>query len=808
MLKIRLTFILGISIWLPQLVETIHGAGVTIITHGFNGNVTDWIIPMADQMVNYTNFPGTNYACYVMTVDSNGNVGQFRIGGVSPALSDSGEILIKLDWSALADDPFTSTTDIADSVVPQILSPTFIPELAGASLAELPIHLIGHSRGGSAISEMARLLGMQGVWVDQVTTLDPHPVGSYSDADVEVFLNVLYADNYWQTNPDVFCPNGESIFGAYNRYLADLDGGYSCNHSDVHLWYHGTIDLGTPATDTQATITSLERQTWWSGYEAEGLFAGFYYSLIGGGDRLSVDEPAGTGTGRIRDGYNQAWDFGAGQTGNRTLLPSNNGNWPNVIKFNLVSPNAAHQGTNILVKYFYQWAQTNTSTATLSFYLDDDFNPLNGNSRLLQQGTVPGNGALNVGYETRSLALNATNAPVGNHVLYAKITGGGKTRYLYAPEILTVLPPPDTTPPRVSITNPPTAKTYTNAQTVTISANATDNVNVASVSFYDGPTLIATDTTAAYTYDWALTASDNGVHVWTARAYDSAGNVATSAPVTLTVSIDVTPPTVTITAPTNGQVYTTALLTVVGTAADAGSPSSGLSTVEVRTNGGSWLLASGTASWSRSVTLSPCANLIEARSRDKAGNYSAIASTTASYTPPNTPPTVPSNISPPNGATVSLTPTLQASVFADLDCTSDMHAASQWQVLNSPGTVIVWDSGTNATAKTSIIVSSGKLAYASNYLWHVRYEDTRGAWSTYSASTGFKTAAPGLIATMQGTNILLQWPTNALGFTLQAKTNLISTNWVAVTPLPVLANGQYAVTNSVTNQFRFYRLKR
>src|SRR5205823_6155984 len=290
---------------------------------------TDWIIPMANRIPQYDSFPGSEFSCYQMTVGSGYSVTQSRIAGVSPIISDSGEIVIKLDWSALAIALGTSTTDIADAVVPRLLATNFVPELGGRSLTEFPIHLIGHSRGGSVVSEMARLLGEQGVWVDQLTTLDPHPVSfPYGDADVLVFENVLFADNYWQMNADPSCPNGESIPGAYNRFLSNLQNGYSCNHSDVHLWYHGTIDwFDTPATDTQATITSSERQSWWTSYEAEGADAGFFYSLLGGADRLSGDEPAGAGNGQIRDGYNKVWDFGAGAAPNRYALASNNGGW-------------------------------------------------------------------------------------------------------------------------------------------------------------------------------------------------------------------------------------------------------------------------------------------------------------------------------------------------------------------------------------------------------------------------------------------------------------------------------------------------
>src|SRR5947208_16490344 len=69
---------------------------------------------------------------------------------------------------------------------------------------------------------MAKIFGQHGIWVDHVTILDPHPVSLYNDASVYLYWNILFADNYWQTNPDLFCPNGETIFGAYNRYLSNL----------------------------------------------------------------------------------------------------------------------------------------------------------------------------------------------------------------------------------------------------------------------------------------------------------------------------------------------------------------------------------------------------------------------------------------------------------------------------------------------------------------------------------------------------------------------------------------------------------
>ena len=380
-----------------------------------------------------------------------------------------------------------------------------------------------------------------------------------------------------------------------------------------------------------------------------------------------------------------------------------------------------------------------------------------------------------------------------------------------SPSVTLTVPPPDTTKPTVSITNPPSARTYTNSQTVVISAAASDNVGVTSVEFYDGAILKGSDTTTAYTFDWSFTDADNGAHVWTARAYDAAGNVSTSSPVTLTVSIDITPPIVLISSPTNGANLVTATPTVSGTASDPGSPTSGLNLVEVRVNGGSWSNATGTASWTRTVALLPCGNTIEARSRDNATNYSAIVSNFVFYTPPNTVPTTPSNVSPANGTTnVSVTPTLQASAFSDPDplCVGDAHAASQWQVLNSAGAVVVADSGTNTLSKVSWLVPDAKLYYGSNYQWRVRYQDSRSGWSSYSAQTVFTTGGPLLGGSKQGTNMIFKWPTNAPGFSLQWVTNLGLVNWSNATPAPAIVGGQYTVTNSMTNNTRFYRLKK
>jgi len=97
----------------------------------------------------------------------------------------------------------------------------------------------------------------------------------------------------------------------------------------------------------------------------------------------------------------------------------------------------------------------------------------------------------------------------------------------------------DSTPPTVSITSPAVGTAYTSVQTVSIAASAQDNVGVSKVEFYKtafSRVLFG----RPYKYNWAVTATDNGSHSFTAKAYDAAGNQASSVAVNLSVKIPAT----------------------------------------------------------------------------------------------------------------------------------------------------------------------------------------------------------------------------------------------------------------------------
>ena len=99
----------------------------------------------------------------------------------------------------------------------------------------------------------------------------------------------------------------------------------------------------------------------------------------------------------------------------------------------------------------------------------------------------------------------------------------------------------------------------------------------------------------------------------------------------------------------------------------------------------------------------------------------------------------PTNSSPANVATVTtLTPLLEASAFFD-DQSGHTHAASQWQVDdNSDFLSTAYDSGETASGETSRAVPGGNLSNFTTYYWHVRYKDSSGFWSEYSATTNFE----------------------------------------------------------------------
>src|SRR5207253_202578 len=93
---------------------------------------------------------------------------------------------------------------------------------------------------------------------------------------------------------------------------------------------------------------------------------------------------------------------------------------------------------------------------------------------------------------------------------------------------------PDTTAPTTTITAPANGATVSGTTTVT--ATASDNVGVTKVEIYLDGALQTSCASSPCNWSWNTTASANGSHTLSSKAYDAAGNVGSSANVGVTVS--------------------------------------------------------------------------------------------------------------------------------------------------------------------------------------------------------------------------------------------------------------------------------
>lgn len=93
----------------------------------------------------------------------------------------------------------------------------------------------------------------------------------------------------------------------------------------------------------------------------------------------------------------------------------------------------------------------------------------------------------------------------------------------------------DTTPPTVSVTSPTDGSTASG--TISLAANANDNVGIAGVQFIlDGSNFGAEDISSPYSVSLDTTTLTNAIHSVTAQARDTSGNLATSTAVNFTVN--------------------------------------------------------------------------------------------------------------------------------------------------------------------------------------------------------------------------------------------------------------------------------
>jgi len=431
-----------------------QGAGVSILVHGWDpdGNQPSWMTQMANTIIERNGNEG-----HIATITVTGIQGDLTSTcsdwNFDLATQDHAEIIVLVNWTAVANHLNTGITaqEIAAAVAPKI----YTGQEGEPPLAELPIHLIGHSRGGGMIFEIARLLGLEGVEVEHLTALDPHPLtaadpqpvtGDVIDTPIEIYENILFVDNYYQT---IEFPMGEYVDGAYNRLWTSLTGGYHnetgytynilgtnynfSDHLNIILAYHGTIDLETPTSNGEATMTQNERDAWFNSYENEGENTGFKYSRQIMGNRKSADIP-NSGDAVIEGYHNDAL---LGGNGVRENLNWTNAVWPNLITavvkdgedVLLAGTQNIPLNSNLQIDYTYR-SYANASDVT--FFVDVDRNPYNNNNATT--ATTENLSATGNTITASSVNWTVEDLTVGEkYYLYAEINDGTRKRFHYLP---------------------------------------------------------------------------------------------------------------------------------------------------------------------------------------------------------------------------------------------------------------------------------------------------------------------------------------------------------------------------------------
>lgn len=290
-------------------------------------------------------------------------------------------------------------------------------------------------------------------------------------------------------------------------------------------------------------------------------------------------------------------------------------------------------------------------------------------------------------------------------------------------------PPPDTTPPTVSVTSPAAGSILSG--NVNLTATASDNVAIAAVQFkVDNANVGAGIAAAPFSFMLDSTTLSNGNHVIAAVATDTSGNATTSATVSVKVDntvSDTTPPTVSLTSPANGA-------TVSGTVAVQATASDNVSVASVQfqldgANVGSADLSSPYAySWDTTKS-SNGTHFLTAIAKDAAGNSktsSAVSVTVKnSGTSDTTPPSVPTGL--------AASAASSSQINLNWNASTDNVGVAGYNVYRN---------GTKVGSASGTFFQDAGLTASTTYSYTVAAFDAAGNTSAQSAGASATTAAP------------------------------------------------------------------
>ena len=222
-------------------------------------------------------------------------------------------------------------------------------------------------------------------------------------------------------------------------------------------------------------------------------------------------------------------------------------------------------------------------------------------------------GVGSIGWSTNGVALiEGTNSFIAR-----AIATSGKTNFSSIGKIIC-----DTTRPTAGFTYPANGATV-NAATFTVTGNASDGaVGTGVKNVYMAVNSGFVPVTGTTSWSKQITLPD-GSYTLKVYSVDNVGKVSLTNSISITVvAPDTTRPSISITSPSSGSSTTNVSITVSGTASD----NKAVSAVYIALGSGSYTAATGTNSWSKSITLVTGTNTIKAYSQDAAGNRSTTNS--------------------------------------------------------------------------------------------------------------------------------------------------------------------------------------
>ena len=256
--------------------------------------------------------------------------------------------------------------------------------------------------------------------------------------------------------------------------------------------------------------------------------------------------------------------------------------------------------------------------------------------------------------------VGATN---GTHQITAVATDDSDAVTTSDPVTLVVDSPNEA--PVVALVNPAANAEFTEGETISLQANATDSDgSVTQVEFYDGATLLGSDSSAPFTLNWSN--ASVGSHSLTAVAIDDDGASTTSSAISISVEAVNVAPSLTVTSPGTGQVFTEG--DIINISVIASDVDGNISAVEFYD--GATLLAVDTSapyqySWSSAGVGSHAIMAVAYDNDDASTSVTRMITVEALVAEDTTPPTAPSNLSATDIGTSTVTLGWQPSTDAE-----------------------------------------------------------------------------------------------------------------------------------------------